>query len=115
MSNEPAYYEAGSYGIRIESVIFVKEVSTRRGFGDKKWLGFGRFTQVRYLQDSSRSIALIEHPSVEQVPIQTRMVDYSLLSPAEIKWLRKHNEDVKNALLEVVKDDKRAVKYLRKQ
>jgi len=46
MSNEPAYYEAGSYGIRIESVIHVKEVSTRRGFGDKKWFGFGRFTQV---------------------------------------------------------------------
>lgn len=45
------------------------------------------------------------------------MVDYSLLSPAEIKWLRKHNEDVKNVLLEVeaVKGDKRAVKYLRKQ
>lgn len=43
------------------------------------------------------------------------MVDYSLLSPAEIEWLRKHNEDVKNALLEKVKDDKRAVKYLRKQ
>ncbi|ORY63811.1 peptidase M24, structural domain-containing protein [Leucosporidium creatinivorum] len=94
MSNEPAYYEAGSYGIRIESVIFVQEVTTRRNFGDKKWFGFGRFTQV---------------------PIQTRMVDYSLLSPGEIKWLRKHNEDAKKALLEVVKDDKRAVEYLHKQ
>ena len=46
ISNEPGYYEIGSFGIRIESVIGVKEVSTRRGFGDKKWYGFERFTVV---------------------------------------------------------------------
>jgi hypothetical protein len=47
MSNEPAYYEVGHFGIRIESVLVVKDVSTRRSFGDKTWLGFERFTVVR--------------------------------------------------------------------
>lgn len=58
-SNEPAYYETGSYGIRLESVLGVREVSTRRDFGDKKWLGFERFTTV------SGCIPLLAHQIVK--------------------------------------------------
>ncbi|GAA5912693.1 aminopeptidase P family protein [Sporobolomyces salmoneus] len=93
-SNEPAYYEIGSYGIRIESVLGVKEVDTRRGFGDKRWLGFERFTTV---------------------PIQTKMVDYSLLSREEMTWLKQHNETCRRKLAPFVKHDKRAVKWLERQ
>ena len=50
-SNEPAYYETGSYGIRLESVLGVKEIRTRRQFGDRKWLGFERFTTVSTSSD----------------------------------------------------------------
>lgn len=32
ISNEPGFYEEGSYGIRIESILRVKKVQTRRGF-----------------------------------------------------------------------------------
>jgi hypothetical protein len=46
MSNEPGYYEAGSFGIRIESIVAVKPVATRRAFGDNQWLGFERITAV---------------------------------------------------------------------
>jgi Xaa-Pro aminopeptidase len=35
ISNEPGYYEDGSFGIRIENVIMVKEVETAHKFGDK--------------------------------------------------------------------------------
>ncbi|GAA5868614.1 hypothetical protein JCM1840_005510 [Sporobolomyces johnsonii] len=93
-SNEPAYYEVGAYGIRIESVIGVKEVKTRRDFGDRKWLGFERFTMI---------------------PIQSKLVDFSLLSPKEAKWLREHNRLCVEKVLPLVKDDKRAVKWLKSQ
>lgn len=93
-SNEPAYYEAGSYGIRTESVIFVKEVKTRRAFGDMKWLGFERLTMV---------------------PIQTRMVDWALLSKEEKGWLKAHNDTCRKSLMPLIKHDKRAVKYLSRQ
>ncbi|GAA5975397.1 hypothetical protein JCM5350_006468 [Sporobolomyces pararoseus] len=93
-SNEPAYYETGSYGIRLESVLGVKEVDTRRNFGDKKWLGFERFTTV---------------------PIQTKMVDFSLLSREEIKWLKEHNQTCREKLTPFVKHDRRAMKWLNKQ
>lgn len=45
-SNEPGYYKVNSFGIRLESVIGVKEVETRYNEGDKGWLGFERFTMV---------------------------------------------------------------------
>lgn len=93
-SNEPGYYEVGSYGIRIESILGVKEVSTRRGFGDTKWLGFERFTVI---------------------PIQSALVDFSLLSVTEIKWLRAHNKLCCKRLFPLISEDKRAVRYLKKQ
>ncbi|GAA5926131.1 uncharacterized protein JCM15063_000193 [Sporobolomyces koalae] len=93
-SNEPAYYETGSYGIRIESVVGVREVQTRRQFGDKKWYGFERFTTV---------------------PIQTSMVDFSLLSKEEKRWLKEHNETCKEKLIPLLKHDKRAIKWLQRQ
>lgn len=45
-SNEPGFYEEGSFGIRLESVLVVKEVKTRRQFGDRRWFGFERLTMV---------------------------------------------------------------------
>ncbi|GAA6061087.1 hypothetical protein JCM10212_006288 [Sporobolomyces blumeae] len=93
-SNEPAYYETGSYGIRLESVVGVREVKTRRDWGDRKWFGFERFTTV---------------------PIQTKMVDFKLLSPDEARWLKEHNATCMERLLPLVKHDKRAVRWLAKQ
>lgn len=118
MSNEPGFYEVGSYGIRLESVVVVKEVSTRRGFGDQRWFGFERFTQVRLAVFSPLVESLLHRDwwltRALQVPIQTTMVEWKLLSPDEREWLRRHNEGCKNALLDLVKDDKRAVRYLKK-
>ncbi len=93
-SNEPAYYEAGQFGIRIETVLFVKEVETKRQFGDSQWLGFERFTTV---------------------PIQSSFVDLKLLSKVERQWLKDHNSNVAKKLLPFLKGDKRARKYLSRQ
>ncbi|CCJ30953.1 unnamed protein product [Pneumocystis jirovecii] len=44
VSDEPGYYENGSYGQRIESIIAVKEVSTPNNFADKQFYGFEYLT-----------------------------------------------------------------------
>ncbi|KAM0789169.1 hypothetical protein ACM66B_000017 [Microbotryomycetes sp. NB124-2] len=94
LSNEPAYYELDSFGIRTESVMFVKPVQTRRNFGDQPWFGFERVTRV---------------------PIQTKMIEWESLSREEKKWIKEHNDECRRALMPLVKHDKRAVKYLNKQ
>ena len=44
ISNEPGYYADGKFGIRIESIVLVREVKTPNNFGDKGFLGFERVT-----------------------------------------------------------------------
>jgi len=76
LSNEPGYYKAGEYGIRIENLVLVEE----RDFADGdegRWLGFETLTLV---------------------PIDRALVDRALLSPAEIAWWNDYHQQVRQAL-----------------
>lgn len=56
-SNEPAYYEVGSFGIRIESVLFVKKVENAKA---GNWLQFEKLTRVRFFFSSSLPCAVAD-------------------------------------------------------
>lgn len=73
VSIEPGFYEDGSYGIRIENVAMVTEVKTKHFFGDKPYLGFEHVTMVPYCQN---------------------LIEPSLLTAEEKKWLNAHNADI---------------------
>ncbi|KAF4821443.1 putative Xaa-Pro aminopeptidase P [Colletotrichum siamense] len=73
VSIEPGFYEDGSYGIRIENVAMVTEVKTKHSFGDKPYLGFEHVTMVPYCQN---------------------LIEPSLLTAEEKKWLNAHNADI---------------------
>ncbi|WWC63493.1 uncharacterized protein I303_106096 [Kwoniella dejecticola CBS 10117] len=82
-SIEPGYYKEGEWGIRIESVILCKPVETPNAeFG--QFLSFERITQV---------------------PIQTSLVDYKLLTKDEIRWLNDHNTSVLDNLMPSLQGD----------
>lgn len=63
ISNEPGYYKAGEYGIRIENLVLVepREIAGAEG----EFYGFETLTLV---------------------PIDRQLVDRDLLTPAEAKW-----------------------------
>ena len=63
-SNEPGYYQVGAYGIRCENLLLVVE----RAPG---WLGFETLTQV---------------------PFDETLVDWALLHPQQVEWLREYQE-----------------------
>jgi Xaa-Pro aminopeptidase len=71
VSNEPGYYKAGEYGIRIESLVAVKEVQTHKD--GKKYFGFETITLV---------------------PIDMRLVEKSMLTAPESEWLRQYHKKV---------------------
>ncbi|PKU88105.1 aminopeptidase P2 [Dendrobium catenatum] len=73
VSNEPGYYEDHSFGIRIENLLHVKEEKVPNNFGGIRYLGFERLTFV---------------------PIQSKLVDCSLLSFAETKWYNEYHSEV---------------------
>ena len=72
ITDEPGYYQDGDFGIRIENVLVVKDANTENNFGNRGYLGF-------------------EHVTV--VPIQTKLIDVSLLTPAEIKWVNDYHQE----------------------
>ena len=70
VSNEPGYYEEDQFGIRIENLIFVKQIDEVKG---KKLLDFENLTFV---------------------PIDTRLLDHSILTKPEKDWLNNYHREV---------------------
>ncbi len=81
LSNEPALYRDGEYGIRTENLIVcVQDKSTR--FGD--FLGFETLTLC---------------------PIDTNAINMELLNQDEIKWLNSYHQHVYNELSPLVSNN----------
>jgi Xaa-Pro aminopeptidase len=76
VSNEPGFYKAGAFGIRIENLEVVTEPEAILG-GDRSMLGF-------------RAITL--------APIDLRLVDVALLTAAERSWLNAYHTRVRETL-----------------
>ena len=86
LSNEPGYYRPGSFGIRIENLIYVKAAEAVEG-GDLPMLAFETLTWC---------------------PIDRRLVLPDLLTREEIAWLNAYHVDVRDKLLPLI--DKPAVR-----
>ncbi|MBH5321187.1 aminopeptidase P family protein [Aurantiacibacter sediminis] len=82
LSNEPGYYKANEYGIRIENLVLVEEREIEGMEGD--WLGFETLTFV---------------------PIEKRLVDRSLLSEAEVAWWNDYHAKVREVLAPQLEGD----------
>jgi Xaa-Pro aminopeptidase len=76
LSNEPGYYKAGAYGIRIENLVAVTEPAAIAG-GERPMHGFETLTLA---------------------PIDRRLIDVSLLTDAERGWVDAYHARVREAL-----------------
>ncbi|OCF44256.1 xaa-Pro aminopeptidase [Kwoniella heveanensis CBS 569] len=96
MSNEPGYYAEGKWGIRIEGIDVIVRAETRENFGDKGYLGLERITMC---------------------PIQTSLVEVSLLSPMEREWLNDYHAEVLEKIGPLLREtgDQRAVEWLERE
>lgn len=70
LSDEPGYYEDGKFGIRIENLILVKKAETEHNFKNKGFFTFETITLV---------------------PLQTKMINPSLLTEKEINWVNDYH------------------------
>lgn len=91
LSIEPGYYEDGAYGIRIENLAIVREVKTQHSFGDKPYLGFEHVTMVPYCR---------------------KLIDETLLTAEEKKWLNDSNEEIRTKTEHYFRDDPLTLKWL---
>jgi Xaa-Pro aminopeptidase len=82
LSNEPGYYKAGAYGIRIENLVAVEQRPRPEG-GERDLLGF-------------RTLTLC--------PIDRRLIEPTLLTPEERAWLDAYHARVADELRPLVGD-----------
>ena len=75
LSNEPGYYKQGAFGIRIENLVLV--VAARIEGGEGEYLGFETLTFA---------------------PLDRRLVDKAMLTPAEIGWWDGYHAEVRRVL-----------------
>ncbi len=79
LSNEPGYYRAGAWGIRIENLVVVEEDDSQPG--ERPMLRFATLTKA---------------------PIDRRLVNAGDLSDEEADWLDRYHEDVRSTLTPLV-------------
>ncbi|WBH17841.1 aminopeptidase P family protein [Sphingomonas radiodurans] len=84
LSNEPGYYKAGEYGIRIENLLLVEERSIAGG--EAVMLGFETLTLA---------------------PIDRDLIDPALLSSDELSWLNAYHARVAAALSDLLAGEER--------
>jgi len=84
VSNEPGYYKAGEYGIRIENLIVVQECAA----------------------GSERK--MMEFETITLAPIDLDLVEPMLLTDEETNWLNAYHERVRETLERLVDDETRA-------
>jgi Xaa-Pro aminopeptidase len=75
VSNEPGYYKAGAYGIRIENLVAVKEVEIEGA--DRRYLEFETLTLA---------------------PIDLACIEPSALTEAERQWLNDYHRRVRDTV-----------------
>ncbi|WP_372774289.1 aminopeptidase P family protein [Mangrovibacterium sp.] len=84
LSDEPAFYREGHYGIRIENVIACKEWQITE---------YGRFLQFETLT---------------LCPIDTGLIEKKLMSATEIDWLNRYHQRCYNELSPALNEDEKA-------
>ncbi len=90
LSNEPGYYKAGEYGIRVENLVMVQRVEVAGS--EREMLGFETLTLA---------------------PIDKRLVAVELLSDAELDWFNGYQARVREVLSAHLEEGERA--WLRAQ
>ena len=94
ISNEPGYYQDGSFGIRIENLVTVKEVATPHNFGGKQYLGFDTITRV---------------------PFCRKLIDVSLLTEREIAWIDQYHLKVREETISYFAGDELSKSWLMRE
>ena len=86
LSNEPGYYKAGAYGIRIENLVLVVEAAA--------------------VPDAEKALNAFE--TLTLAPIDRRLVVADMLTPDEMDWLDGYHARVAQILSPLVDDETRA-------
>ncbi|WFD23131.1 Xaa-Pro aminopeptidase [Malassezia equina] len=97
LSNEPGYYLDGKWGIRIENLVIVQPHKLPSGEEPPTSKGFLQFERIT------------------MCPIQTKLMDPTLMTPDERAWVNEYHDEVLEKLRPRLAGDERALRWLEKE
>ena len=92
-SNEPGYYEANEFGIRIENLLIIRKQQTPNNVNGKAYLGFEPLTHI---------------------PIQASLIDPTLLTAKEVEWIDGYHQRVWDNISPRLSPDEEGYAWLKK-
>jgi len=84
LSNEPGYYKAGAFGIRIESLLVVKALQPQPKNAERATLGFKTLTLA---------------------PFERSLIDVDMLTADECDWIDAYHRRVRETLVPLLSED----------
>ncbi|CAL1531632.1 unnamed protein product [Lymnaea stagnalis] len=90
-SDEPGYYEDGSFGVRLETVLTVEPFTSKYNTSGEEFL---QFTPVAL------------------VPFEVSLIDFSLLNRQQVAWLNFYNSKIRVTILPLLSGDQLATDWL---
>lgn len=118
VSNEPGYYADGRFGIRLESIVLVREVKTPNNFGDKGYLGFEHITMLvlsLWLPFGTLLLVPLILIGVCRCPIHKNLIDTDILTSEERKWLNNYHAETWTKVSPLLQNDQRALQWLERE
>merc|ERR1711871_273195 len=92
LSNEPGYYAAGKFGIRIENLLMVKkQISDTPTFNNQQFLQFEPLTLI---------------------PIQQKLIKVELLSVKEVQWIDDYHSTVRQRISPLLQEQSAVLQWL---
>ncbi|RUS76026.1 hypothetical protein EGW08_016204, partial [Elysia chlorotica] len=90
-SDEPGYYKAGAFGVRLETIVMVDKATTKYTDSGEQ---FHNFKTITY------------------VPFEPKLIDYSFMNAKQVNWLNDYNAKVRQQILPLISDDQTAIDWL---
>ncbi len=92
VSNEPGYYEEGNFGIRIENLlVVVPHVPASQSDGQPASIAVEPATKIT-------TPAFLAFEKLTYVPIQHKLIDFTILTLDEIQWLDEYHKRVREKI-----------------
>ncbi|CAK9290978.1 unnamed protein product [Gordionus sp. m RMFG-2023] len=96
LSDEPGFYKANDFGVRLETIVMVKNFTTKYNYSDQDYLAFESYTLV---------------------PFEPKLIDYSLLNCNQVKWIDDYNSNIKRYITPILiqQNGSRALMWMNKR
>ncbi|KAI9622572.1 hypothetical protein KEM48_007189 [Puccinia striiformis f. sp. tritici PST-130] len=119
LSNEPGYYKDECFGIRIESVVVVKEIQDLNPNSSSSSPSTSTSTTATNTNEKDKSSSTIKpflgFENLTMCPISTKLIDLKLLNANQIQWINSYHQLVLDKLSPFLINDQRTLNWLKKE